>query len=588
MKCEGRGSAARPCTPADIDSAWGAIRDAEQPRIHPSSPRQTYTSAHQLRTSREDVKERLRRSSPSWPVLLRRTSSSRRWTRRARTRIHRRDARHSDRGGGDRPSTSRTPSATPGAREFGELTSDDLRAWCRGSRRPSSRSTATTTSGMAVAQRLRRRSERRAAGRVHHQRHRRAGRQLLAGGGRDGPDRPEGRPRRGRPASTASELVQDQPAWSAPHRHPCPAQQGDRRRQRLRPRVRHPPGRRAEGAHHLRDHGPRPSRPGDSNSLVLGKHSGRHALRDALEQLGFKIDGNALNAAFKRFKADGRPQEARHRARPGGARLRRDATSAPTPTSWPGSRSSAGSRREPLARRRVKMPSGEEAIGGGERRRPGQTRSSTRSRRRTGTECELRQYTVEAVTGGRGRARPGDGDAARPGACNRPGRERPTSSRPRPRLRARSPTPWRAPASARPRRPTGPRPPSSASPGPDKEMVREKTMFDESGATPRGLRRPALHRPATGPRGDQRPGVRGLRLAGRRCAGPSGRWPRSTTTSPPPIAACRSLDPISQQQIDTLRAATAGSSASALRIGDREPGHRPRDRAGAGPTPSRA
>jgi len=40
----------------------------------------------------------------------------------------------------------------------------------------------------------------------------------------------------------------------------------------------------------------------DSNQLVLGKHSGRHALRDALEQLGFKIEGNALNAAFKRFK----------------------------------------------------------------------------------------------------------------------------------------------------------------------------------------------------------------------------------------------------------------------------------------------
>ena len=40
----------------------------------------------------------------------------------------------------------------------------------------------------------------------------------------------------------------------------------------------------------------------ESNSIVLGKHSGRHALRDALEQLGFKVEGNALNEAFKRFK----------------------------------------------------------------------------------------------------------------------------------------------------------------------------------------------------------------------------------------------------------------------------------------------
>jgi 2-isopropylmalate synthase len=40
----------------------------------------------------------------------------------------------------------------------------------------------------------------------------------------------------------------------------------------------------------------------ESNELVLGKHSGRHALRQALEDLGFTVDGQALNQAFKRFK----------------------------------------------------------------------------------------------------------------------------------------------------------------------------------------------------------------------------------------------------------------------------------------------
>ncbi len=40
----------------------------------------------------------------------------------------------------------------------------------------------------------------------------------------------------------------------------------------------------------------------DANSLVLGKHSGRHALKSALEDLGYPIDGSALNQAFKRFK----------------------------------------------------------------------------------------------------------------------------------------------------------------------------------------------------------------------------------------------------------------------------------------------
>jgi 2-isopropylmalate synthase len=39
-----------------------------------------------------------------------------------------------------------------------------------------------------------------------------------------------------------------------------------------------------------------------SNAIVLGKHSGRHALSKALEDMGFELDGQALNTAFKRFK----------------------------------------------------------------------------------------------------------------------------------------------------------------------------------------------------------------------------------------------------------------------------------------------
>jgi 2-isopropylmalate synthase len=40
----------------------------------------------------------------------------------------------------------------------------------------------------------------------------------------------------------------------------------------------------------------------EANSIVLGKHSGRHALRQALEELGFEVSGQTLNTAFKRFK----------------------------------------------------------------------------------------------------------------------------------------------------------------------------------------------------------------------------------------------------------------------------------------------
>ena len=40
----------------------------------------------------------------------------------------------------------------------------------------------------------------------------------------------------------------------------------------------------------------------EANSLVLGKHSGRHALKSALEELGYDVAGQTLNTAFKRFK----------------------------------------------------------------------------------------------------------------------------------------------------------------------------------------------------------------------------------------------------------------------------------------------
>ena len=41
----------------------------------------------------------------------------------------------------------------------------------------------------------------------------------------------------------------------------------------------------------------------EANAIVLGKHSGRHALQQALSELGLDLTGQALNTAFKRFKA---------------------------------------------------------------------------------------------------------------------------------------------------------------------------------------------------------------------------------------------------------------------------------------------
>jgi len=38
------------------------------------------------------------------------------------------------------------------------------------------------------------------------------------------------------------------------------------------------------------------------SNLVLGKHSGRHAFRVRLEDLGYELEGDDLNQAFQRFK----------------------------------------------------------------------------------------------------------------------------------------------------------------------------------------------------------------------------------------------------------------------------------------------
>jgi 2-isopropylmalate synthase len=40
----------------------------------------------------------------------------------------------------------------------------------------------------------------------------------------------------------------------------------------------------------------------EGTNIFLGKHSGRHALKDALEELGYTLEGEVLKRAFTRFK----------------------------------------------------------------------------------------------------------------------------------------------------------------------------------------------------------------------------------------------------------------------------------------------
>jgi 2-isopropylmalate synthase len=136
----------------------------------------------------------------------------------------------------------------------------------------------------------------------------------------------------------------------------------------------------------------------ESNSIVLGKHSGRHALRDALAELGFKLEGNALNQAFRRFKqiADKKKQVTSldleaivsDQVRDGAQRYE---------LAWVDVQ--ASTRREPRAEVAVTMPDGSESLGESGGDGPVDAIFGAIGAA-TGVEAELRQYTVSAVTEG--------------------------------------------------------------------------------------------------------------------------------------------------------------------------------------------
>ena len=134
-----------------------------------------------------------------------------------------------------------------------------------------------------------------------------------------------------------------------------------------------------------------------TNSIVLGKHSGRHALRNALEELGVRVDGQALNTAFKRFKELADKKKHVTALGPGGDRLRRDPR--------------AGRGLQPgrlRAARRLGRIAGREGDGddaGGRRPSPERAPATARSTRccrrstpRPASPGVLKEYHVAAVT----------------------------------------------------------------------------------------------------------------------------------------------------------------------------------------------
>jgi 2-isopropylmalate synthase len=137
----------------------------------------------------------------------------------------------------------------------------------------------------------------------------------------------------------------------------------------------------------------------EQNSIVLGKHSGRHALRKALEELGFEVDGAALKTAFERFKAVADKKKvvtALDLEALVSDEMRQSATA--YALEW--FEVEASSARTPLARVRVRLPSGEVAEGSFTGDGPVDAFFSALNAA-TGHEARLREFHVSAVTGGR-------------------------------------------------------------------------------------------------------------------------------------------------------------------------------------------
>ncbi len=137
----------------------------------------------------------------------------------------------------------------------------------------------------------------------------------------------------------------------------------------------------------------------EANSIVLGKHSGRHALQQALADLGFEVDGQALNTAFKRFKeiADKKKQvTAMDLEALVTDELREQAIAAYT-LEW--FDVEASSRRPPHAKVGIRDPDGELLVGSFTGDGPVDAIFHAINAA-TGSDAKLREFRVEAVTGG--------------------------------------------------------------------------------------------------------------------------------------------------------------------------------------------
>ncbi len=136
----------------------------------------------------------------------------------------------------------------------------------------------------------------------------------------------------------------------------------------------------------------------EANSIVLGKHSGRHALAQALSELGFEVSGQVLNTAFKRFKeiADKKKNVT---AMDLEALITDELREEIVGYQLEWFDVEASSRRPPHATVGIRTPNGEEVVGSftGDGPVDAIFRAINAA---TGVDARLREFRVDAVTGG--------------------------------------------------------------------------------------------------------------------------------------------------------------------------------------------
>ena len=308
------------CKDGDPQRAIEAIKVAERPHLHVFIATSDIHLKHKLRIDRETALAEAVR----WVRYGREQLGPRRRDRVLAPRTPRaptsttccRSTRRSSRPA-RRRSTSRTPSATRSRPSSGRWSSGSSSS---SATRRRSASTATTTSASPRPTRsprsrpARARSRSRSTASASAPATRRSRRSSW----------PSGRARRS--SRTLGSRRPDradhrrQPAGELPDRVRDPAEQGDRRRQRVRPRVGHPPGRRDQEPADLRDHDPAVGRavrqPADDRQAVRAGA----ASRASSSELGYELEGEALDDDLPPGDRPRRRQEGGHRRRPPRAR----------------------------------------------------------------------------------------------------------------------------------------------------------------------------------------------------------------------------------------------------------------------------